>query len=71
MKEDKALNHIIHMEERTVDLLKSLKDQNEISEKDYDNLYPVDSKPGNLSGLWRIHKLWRMEFQFFFQFYQH
>ena len=33
LEEDKVLNHIIHMEEHIIDLLKSLKNQNEISEK--------------------------------------
>ena len=51
MEEGKAVNHIIHMEERIIDLLKSLKNQNKISEKNY-NLYPSDSKPG----LGKIHK---------------
>ena len=51
MEEGKAVDHIIHMEERIIDLLKSLKNQNKISEKKY-NLYPSDSKPG----LGKIHK---------------
>ena len=40
MEEGKAVNHIIHMEERIIDLLKSLKNQNKISEKNY-NLYRI------------------------------
>ena len=44
------------MEQCIIDLLKSLKNQNEISEKNYDNLYPSGSKPGILCGLGKIHK---------------
>ena len=32
LEEGKVLNHIFHTEQRTIDLLKSLKNQNEISE---------------------------------------
>ena len=38
LEEGKLLNHIIHMEQRIIDFLKSLKNQNDISEKNYDNL---------------------------------
>ena len=34
-----ALNHLIYMEKRNIDLLKNSKHQNKISEKNYDNLY--------------------------------
>ena len=40
LEEGKVLNHIIHMEQHIIDLLKSLKNQDEISEKHYHNLYP-------------------------------
>ena len=50
----KVLNHKIHMEQRIIDLLKSLKNQNEISEKNYDNLYPSGSKPGIIYGHGKI-----------------
>ena len=39
------------MEERIIRLLKNLKDQGEISEKEKHNLYPPGSKPGVLYGL--------------------
>ena len=42
------------MEQRIIDLLKSLKNQNEISEKNYDNLYPSGSKPGIIYGHGKI-----------------
>ena len=50
------MNHIIHKEEGITDLLKSLKNQNESSEENYDNLYRSDSNPGILFGLGKIHK---------------
>ena len=40
------MNHLIHMEERTIRPLKSLEDQDEISEKEKNVLYPSGSKPG-------------------------
>ena len=56
IEEGKALNHLIHMEERIIRLLKSLEDQGEISEKERNDLYPSGSKPGVLYGLAKIHK---------------
>ena len=56
LEEDKVLNHIIHIEQRIIDLLISLKNQNEIPKKNYDNLYPLGLKPGILYGLGKIHK---------------
>ena len=37
IEEGKALNHLIHMEERIIRLLKSLEDQGEISETEKKN----------------------------------
>ena len=56
IEEGKALNHLIHMEERIIRLLKSLESQGKISEKEKTNLYPSGSKPGVLHGLAKIHK---------------
>ena len=56
IEEGKALNHLIHMEERIIRLLKSLEDQGEISEKEKKDLYPSGSQPGVLYGLAKIHK---------------
>ena len=56
LEEDKVLNHIIHIEQRIIDLLISLKNQNEIPKKNYDNLYPLGLKPVILYGLGKIHK---------------
>ena len=56
VEEGKALNHLIHMEERIIRLLKSLEDQDEISEKERSDLYPSAFKPGVLYGLAKIHQ---------------
>ena len=56
IEEGKALNYLIHMEERIICLLKSLADQGEISEKEKNDLYPSGSKPGVLYALAKIHK---------------
>ena len=56
MEEGKAMNHLIHMEERIIRLLKSLEDQGEISEKEKNDLYPSGSKPGVRYRLAKIHK---------------
>ena len=56
IKKGKALNHLIHMEERIIRLLKSLEGQGEISEKEKNDLYPSGSKPEVLHGLAKIHK---------------
>ena len=44
------------MEERIIRLLKSLEDQDEISEKEKNDLYPSCSKPGVLYELAKIHE---------------
>ena len=44
------------MEERIIRLLQNLEDQGEISEKERNDLYPSDSKPGVVYGLAKIHK---------------
>ena len=56
IEEGKALNHLIHMEDQTIRLLRSLEAQGEISEKEKNDLYPSGSKPGVLYGLAKIHK---------------
>ena len=54
--DSKVLNHLIHMENKIVQLLKRLKEKQEISDKVYNELYPVSSKPGIFYGLCKIHK---------------
>ena len=55
--QNKVLNHIVHMENRIIDILKKLKKKKIISENKYENLYPVGSRPGILYGRVKIHKL--------------
>ena len=56
VEERKALNHLIHMKERIIRLFKSLEDQGEISEKEWNDLYPSGFKPRVLYGLAKINK---------------
>ena len=57
LEEEKVLNHLIHIEEQIMHLLKSLEDQHELSEKPKKiNLYPSGSKPGVLHELAKIQK---------------
>ena len=56
IEERKALNHLIHMEEQIIRLLKILEGQGEISEKEKNDLYASGSKPGVLHLLFKIHK---------------
>ena len=55
--DSKVLNHLIQMENKIVELLKSLKEKQKIYiDKIYNELTPVDSKPGILYGLCKIRK---------------
>ena len=54
--QNKVLNHIVDMENRISDVLKKLKNKKVISEKKYEDLYPVGSSPRILYGLAKIHK---------------
>ena len=54
--QNKVLKHIVHMENRILDILKKLKNKKVISEKKYEDLYPVGSSPGILYGRAKIHK---------------
>ena len=56
IEEGKALNHLIHTEQRIIRLLTSLEDQCEISQKEKNALYLSGSKPRLLYGLTKIHK---------------
>ena len=44
------------MENRIIDVLKKLKKKKIISEKKYEDLYPVGSSPGIIYGPAKIHK---------------
>ena len=50
------MNHLIHMEEQIINLLKNLEDQGEISEKERNDLYRSGSTPGVLYGVAKIRK---------------
>ena len=54
--DSKVFNHLILMENKIAELLKRLKEKQEISDKVYNELYPTGSKPGTLNGLCKIHK---------------
>ena len=45
IEDSKALNHLIHMENKIVELLKKLKEKQEISDKIYKELYPAGFRP--------------------------
>ena len=53
---NKVLNHIVNMENRITEVLKKLKEKQQISEKKYKDLHPVGSRPGILYGRAEIHK---------------
>ena len=56
IEEGKALNQLIHIEERIIRLIKSLEDQSEFSEKEKNDLYTSGCKPRVPYGLAKIHK---------------
>ena len=41
IQQNKVLNYIVHMENRVIDVLRKLKNKKIISEKKYEDLYPV------------------------------
>ena len=46
--DSKVPNHSIHMENKFVELLKKLKEKQDVSDKVYNELYPTGSRPGIL-----------------------
>ena len=54
--QNKVLNHIVHMKDRIIEVLKNVKRNNTISEKRYDDFYPVGSRPEIIYVLAKIHK---------------
>ena len=54
--QNKVLDNIVHMENRITDVLKKLKSKKIISEKKYEDLYPMGSSPGILYDPAKIHK---------------
>ena len=59
---NKVLNHIVHMENRIIDVRKKLKNKKIISENKYKGLYPVGSSPGILYGRVKFISLLRVVF---------
>ena len=51
------------MEQRIINLLKSLKNLHEILEKNFNDLYPSGLKLGILYGLVKFTRIWRIKFQ--------
>ena len=54
--QNKVLNHIRHMKNRIIDVLKKLKKKKIISEKKYEDLYPVGSSPRISYSRAKIHE---------------
>ena len=54
--DSKVLNHLIHMENEIVKLLKKLKEEQEISDKVYNESYPTGSRPGIFYGFCKLEK---------------
>ena len=54
--EVKWLNYIINLENKLKDRFKVLKNEEKISEKEFDNIYPVGTTPGILYGNPKVHK---------------
>ena len=68
--QSKVLNHIVHMENRVINVLKKLKNKKITSENKYEDLYPEGSHPGILCGRARFINLLRMVFHPSVLFYQ-
>ena len=52
----KILNHLTHMENEIVKLLKKLEEKQEISDKVYNKSYPTGSRPGIFYGFCKLEK---------------
>ena len=57
IEHDKILNHLIHMKNRVTDVIKNLRDKNEISIEQYKDLSHSGSRPGIMYGLAKVHKM--------------
>ena len=53
---NKELNFILNCEPKVIDILKEIKNKNQINEDLHNKLGPVDSQPGVLYGLAKVHK---------------
>ena len=53
---NKELIFILNCEQKVIDILKEIKNKNQINEDLYNKLHPVGSQPGFLYGLAKVHK---------------
>ena len=53
---NKESNFILNCEQKVIDILKEIKNKNQINEDLYNKLHPVGSQPGVLYGLAKVHK---------------
>ena len=51
MDKNKVLNHVLHRENKVIDVLKKIRNNKEISDLNCNDLYVVGSRPGHLYGL--------------------
>ena len=54
--EDKWINYIVNLESKLKDHFKVLKNEEKISEKEFDSICPVGTTPGILYGNPKVHK---------------
>ena len=52
----KELNYILNLEKKIINVLKDLNNKEEITEVDYNHLYPCGSRPGILYDMAKVHK---------------
>ena len=53
---DKELNYTLNLEKEIINVLKDLNNKEEITEVDYNYLYPCGSRPGILDGMAKMNK---------------
>ena len=56
IEEDKKLNFFKKSEKKVIDLIKSLENEGNISEKEHELIYPRSSSPGILYRSLKVHK---------------
>ena len=66
----KELNFVLNCEKKVIDILKEIKNKNQIIEDLYNKLRPVGSQPGVLYGLAKVLKRLLMDALLFDQLFQ-
>ena len=56
IEKDKLLNFVTQSEKKVINIIKHLKDEGKITEKIYDKIFSLGSRPGILYGLPKVHK---------------